>query len=97
MSKKPVVLTLDDVRVIRFNEYNLSVERYEDVYIPTKKQTEKRWVFYGYSNTILSALQMISRKELLINETQITNLNDYVKQVEKSNTRLLNLKENDQL
>lgn len=92
---KAVILTIDNVRIIRFNDMNLAIERYEDVFIPTKKKTEKRWVFHGYSSTILNALKSISRNELLVNETQINTINDYVKQVEKSNNKIKNLKEND--
>lgn len=89
LSSKPVILEIDSVRVIRFNNINLAVERLEDVYIRIKKVTEKRWVFHGYSDTILSALRLISRKELLIDETSISGINDYVKRIEESNARLL--------
>lgn len=92
---KTVVLEIDNVRVIKFNELNYAVERFENVYIPTKKQSEMRWVFHGYTNTVLSALKLISRNELLVDETDISNMEDYLKQVLESNNKIINLKEND--
>lgn len=94
---KPVILTIDNVRIIKFNEMNLAVERYEEVFIPKNKQKEMRWVFYGYKSTVLGALKFISRNELLVNESQISSINDYVKQVKESNNKILNLKEIDQI
>lgn len=92
---KPVVTTIDNVRIIRFNEYNLAVERYEQVFIPRTKTYELKWVFKGYASTILKCLELISREELLIDEMLINDINDYIKQVKKSNNKIKNLKEND--
>lgn len=93
MSDEKDIITIDNVRIRRYNNMNFVVERYEDVFIPTKKTIEKRWVFHGYKSTILKALQLISSKELLINETQIKDLKGYIKQVEESNAKLAELLE----
>lgn len=86
--KKKVILTVGNVRIKEYDNLNVTVERYEDVFIPVGKQTVKKWVFKGYSRSILSALMMIQRKELLIDRAEIKDLGNYLKQVEKSNTAL---------
>ncbi|MCM3396812.1 hypothetical protein M3638_03025 [Oceanobacillus profundus] len=90
MSKeKRVILTIDNVRIKDYDSMNVTVERYEDVFIPKDKQTIKKWVFKGYSRSILSALLMIQRKELLIDRNEIRDLNGFIKHVEQSNVRLM--------
>lgn len=89
MSKKKVLITIDNVRIIQFNDMNLAVERYEDVFIPVKKVTEKRWVFHGYTSTVLSALTLIHRKELLIDSEALSDLKSHLKAVRESNVKLL--------
>ena len=89
MAEKRVILTIDNVRIKDYDSMNVTVERYEDVFIPKDKQTIKKWVFKGYSRSILSALLMIQRKELLIDRGSITDLNGFIKHVEQSNVRLM--------
>ena len=89
MAEKRVILTIDNVRIKDSDSMNVTVERYEDVFIPKDKQTIKKWVFKGYSRSILSALLMIQRKELLIDRGSITDLNGFIKHVEQSNVRLM--------
>lgn len=72
---------------------NVTVERYEDVFIPKDKQTVKKWVFKGYSRGILSALLMIQRKELLIDRGSVNDLKGFIKHVEQSNVRLMEVME----
>lgn len=87
--EKRVILTIDNVRIKDYDSMNVTVERYEDVFIPKDKQTIKKWVFKGYSRSILSALLMIQRKELLIDRNEIRDLNGFIKHVEQSNVRLM--------
>ena len=87
--EKRVILTIDNVRIKDYDSMNVTVERYEDVFIPKNKQTIKKWVFKGYSRSILSALLMIQRKELLIDRGSITDLNGFIKHVEQSNVGLM--------
>lgn len=89
MSDKKVLVDLDTVRIKEYNELNHVIEVYEEVFIPTKKTTEKRWKIYGYCSTILKGLKTIQRDELLHDKNQITDLNSYLEQVEKSNAKLL--------
>ena len=88
MNKK-VLLIIDNVRIKEYNEMNVVVERYEDVYVPTKKQHEKKWRFKGYASTIFKALLLIQRNELLIDKDSIHNLSSYLEQVKESNDKLL--------
>ena len=89
MAEKRVILTIDNVRIKDYDSMNVTVERYEDVFIPKDKQTIKKWVFKGYSRSILSALLMIQRKELLIDRGSITDSNGFIKHVEQSNVKLM--------
>ncbi|MYL57391.1 hypothetical protein GLW20_07715 [Virgibacillus halodenitrificans] len=89
MSEKRVLITIHNVRIKEYDSMNVTVERYEDVFIPKDKSTIKKWVFKGYSRGILSALLFIQRKELLIDQKIVSDLATYMKEVEKSNAALL--------
>lgn len=89
MSEKKVIITVGNVRIKDYDSHNVVVERYEVVFIPKGKQTVKKWVFKGYCRSILSALLMIQRDELFIDKNNVTDLESYVDQVEKSNATLL--------
>lgn len=90
MSKeKPVLITVGNVRIVDDNDMNVMVERYEDVFLPKTKETVKKWRFKGFCNTILSALLMIQREELLIDRSAVSDLESYLKQVQESNDKLL--------
>ncbi|MDO6448114.1 hypothetical protein [Oceanobacillus profundus] len=93
MAEKRVILTIDNVRIKEYDSMNVTVERYEDVFIPKDKQTVKKWVFKGYSRGILSALLMIQRKELLIDRGSVNDLKGFIKHVEQSNVRLMEVME----
>ena len=89
MSNKKVILTINNVRIKDYDNQNVVVERYEDVFIPKGKKTIKKWVFKGYSRNVLSALLMIQRNELLIDYDSVSDLKTYLNQVKQSNDRLV--------
>ncbi|MFD2046037.1 hypothetical protein ACFSTA_12395 [Ornithinibacillus salinisoli] len=89
MSDKKVLITVGNVTIKEYDNMNVVVERYEEVFIPKTKEKIKKWVFKGYSRSVLSALLMIQRNELLIDRGSVTSLDDYVKQVNDSNNKLL--------
>ncbi|MCC2248831.1 hypothetical protein JUJ52_02510 [Virgibacillus sp. AGTR] len=89
MSEKKVLISVKNVRIKDYDSMNVMVERYEDVFIPKYKTTIKKWVFKGYSRSILSALLDIQRNELLIDRNAVTNLDSYLNQVEQSNAALM--------
>lgn len=93
MSEKKVLLSVDNVRIKEYDSMNVQVERYEDVYIPTEKKTEKKWRFKGYSKGILSALLFIQQNELLIDKNNISDLKSHLKQVRDSNSKLIEIAE----
>lgn len=86
-------MTIDNVRIKDYDSMNVTVERYEDVFIPKDKQTIKKWVFKGYSRGILSALLMIQRKELLIDRGSVNDLKGFIQHVEQSNVKLMEVME----
>ncbi len=86
---KKILIDFGNVRIKEYNSMNHVIEVFEEVRIPPTGKIEKRWRFNGYCTTILGGLKSISRKELLIDRHQLIDLNDYVKQVEQSNAKLL--------
>ena len=88
MSKR-VILTIDNVRIKEYDRMNLTVERYEDVFIPKDKRTVKKWVFKGYVSSVLRGLLLIQEKEMLIDKENIDSLQDYINKVEWSNEKLV--------
>lgn len=89
MKEREVILTVGNVRIKEYDNLNVMVERYEDVFNPVTKETTKKWRFVGYSRSILSALLMISKRELLVDKDKVNDLHSYIEQVEKSNAQLL--------
>lgn len=89
MDKKPVIITIDNVRVRRWDRQNVFIEKYENVYNPKEKEHEMKWRFIGYESTIKGALESISRKGLLVDEKAVSDLKTYAKEVDRSNDRIL--------
>lgn len=89
MSEKKILIDLGNVRIKEYNSMNHEIEVYEGVRIPQTGKVEKRWRFYGYCSTISDGLKNINRNELLLDKTKITDLKSYLKQVEESNAKLL--------
>ncbi|MCR1834997.1 hypothetical protein NSA56_11380 [Oceanobacillus caeni] len=89
MAEKQVILTIENVRIKEYDNMNVTVERYEEVYNQKEKKTENKWRFKGYSKGILSALLFIQRNELLIDKNTVSDLKAHLKQVKDSNNRLI--------
>lgn len=85
-----VLLQIENVRIIESDSRNVEVERYEESRNPITKEVNHRWRFKGFSGTILSALKLIVKKELLINKNALNDLKSHLKQVEDSNAKILN-------
>lgn len=84
-----MLIDLGTVRISEYDSLNVTVERLEEVLNPITKDTTSKWRFKGYLNTILDALQFISTKELLMDKNAVSDLKSYLKQVEESNAKLL--------
>lgn len=97
MSDKQVLIDLGNIRITEYNELNVQIEKLEEVFNPKTNQTETKWRFKGYSDTILGALEQIQRKELLVEKNVQMGLENYLKSVRESNQKILdaisNLKE----
>lgn len=88
MAEKKVLIDLGTVRISEYDSMNLQIERLEDVTSPVTKQTNSKWVFKGYSRTILTALESILKNELLIKKESITSLESYLKSMHDSNGKI---------
>ncbi|MGE7020433.1 hypothetical protein [Solibacillus cecembensis] len=85
MAERKVLIDLGNVRVSEYDSMNLQIERLEGVTSRVTKQTNSRWVFKGYSRTILMALESILKNELLIDKKSVNGLESYLKSVHDSN------------
>ena len=84
---------MGNCRIKEYDSMNVVVERYERYTTPPKKKGEPAevvtgWKFKGFCNSILSALLLIQRKELLIEKDKISSLESYLNQIEKANQEL---------
>jgi hypothetical protein len=87
--ERQVILTIGNARIKEYDSHNVQVERYENVFLPKTQETIQKWVFKGYSRSILSALLKIQRDELLIDTEAVTCLEEYVQEVKDSNEKLV--------
>lgn len=87
--EKAILIDLGTVRIREYDKLNVQIERLEEVFVPTTSQTEMKWRFKGYSNTILNALKSIVKNELLIDKNAVKGLESYLKRVEDSNNKIL--------
>ena len=88
MAEKKVLINLGNVRISEYDKLNLQIERLEDVTSPITKKTKSKWVFKGYSRTILTALETILIKELLVDKNSVSSLESYLNEVRKSNEQI---------
>lgn len=88
MAEKKVLIDLGNVRISAYDTMNLQIERLEDVTSPVTKQTNSKWVFKGYSRTILTALESILKNELLIERKSVSDLENFLKLVHVSNGKI---------
>lgn len=92
---KVILFTFGNTRIGRWDDMNCFVERYEEYesFINEKgkkRRTEvvKGWRFKGYAGTIRGGLELIHRKELLVDENAHTDLLGYLEAMQASEERL---------
>jgi len=86
---KQTLLQIDNVRIKESDAYNLIVERYEKVYNPIKKENSEGWRFKGFNSSNVGCLKLITKKDLLIDEKAVSDLNGHLKQVRESERKML--------
>lgn len=92
VKKEPqVLIEIDNIRVMEYDDANVKVERFEDVINPKTKVKEGKWRFVGYSRSIRTALEMIINKELLVDKNAVSDLKTYVIEVRWANQKVLAL------
>ena len=87
--QKAVLIDLGTVRIKEYDSLNVKIERLEKIQNPSSKEITSKWRFQGYADTILNALKLIIKKELLIDKTSVNGLKTYLNKVETSNARIL--------
>ena len=86
--EKKVLLTIGNARIKEYDNLNHQVEAYETYYNPKAKEETSGWRFKGYCHSILGGLQLIQRKELLIDKNAVSDLKSYLNAVQESNEQL---------
>lgn len=86
---KPIILEIDNVRIRRWDDQNLFVEREETYWNPKEKQQTTGYRFKGYYYTVSACLREIARKELLIDENNSHDLKSVLNQIEISNQKIV--------
>lgn len=86
---KPILMTLDNVRIIDTDDLNVTVERLETYYSPRDKKDITSWRFKGHYGSVLKALRGIVRNEWHIDRNGLNELESYVERIEKSNAKIL--------
>lgn len=95
--KVKVLIEFDNVRVIENDVRNVEVQELKSVTNPSTKEATNKWRFRGYSATILSALRLILKEEMLINRGEIEGLKSHLYSVGESNKKVLEAIENARL
>lgn len=83
-----VFLQIDNVRVVGFDDKNVTVERIELTKRPGEEE-KYRWRFKGYYPSVFKALKAIMTKEWLIDKNTVSDLETHLKQVIDSNNKIL--------
>lgn len=79
-NKKPVLIQIDNVRIVRYNDMNVVLERLE--LLPAKTvmgvdyPEHEDWIFKGYYGTKYGALQGILGHNLLDKEERVLQLEE---------------------
>lgn len=74
--EKKVVLSIDNVRIIAYDDLNYAVVRDE----PVKDTGELKERFKGYVRSIKGALDLIIRKELLVDMDSVYSVGTYIEE-----------------
>lgn len=75
-NEKLVVLTIDTVRVVKADELNYAIEKYT-----INDKGEGKWAFKGWAGSIKNALKIIVKREWLLDQASIENLQMHLEQV----------------
>ena len=89
VKEKNILITIENIRVKEYDQQNITLECLEEVVNPISKESSSKWRFKGYFPTVFRALTFAVKKELLIDRNTISDLKSYLKQVEDSNNKIL--------
>lgn len=84
-----VLVSFENIRVIRFDALNLVIEKLEEVTRVATGKVEQEWKFYGYYGTIKKALDIILVDELLVNEKEVSSLESFNAEMTKAQNKVL--------
>lgn len=85
INEQKVVLVIDNVRVVKTDELNFSVEKF----IIAEKNGEKteKWAHKGYAGSLKNALLIIIKRELLLPDSH-EGLQQHLEQVQIANAKI---------
>lgn len=88
--KKPVLVEIDNVRVLKWDNENYLIERKETYFSAKDKGEITEYRFKGYYGTLFKALRAIHTKGLLIDENSKQSINSLLKQIKFSEQNIIN-------
>lgn len=85
---KKVFIDFGDVRIKEYNEHNHVVEVLKETVNPKTKEEITSWHFEGYSPNLKASLQLVNRKELLMDKRSINDMESMLYEMNQSTLKL---------
>lgn len=86
---KQTILQIDNVRIRKWDEQNVFIEREETYFSARDKKDITGYRFKGYYSDVFKALLAVNRKGLLIDKNSAQSINELLKQVQESERKIL--------
>lgn len=88
--ERPVIIQVDNVRIVRWNDMNVCIEREESYYNPLDKAYKKGWRVKGYYSDVNKALAAVNSKGLLVDLNGKESINDWIKAMSDGTDKIVN-------
>ena len=91
MKEKNYIYISDDLRVYRSDDKNVILERHSKKFSVRDQEAVESWGIVGYFRNIHGALEKIIKNDMLLDENEIKNLDEYVQELRRIREDIMNL------
>lgn len=91
MKEKNYIYISDDLRVYRSDDKNVILERHSKKFSIRDQEEVESWGIVGYFRNIHGALEKIIKNDMLLDENEIKNLDEYVQELRRIREDIMNL------
>lgn len=91
MKDRHYIYISDDLRVYRSDDKNVILERYSKKFSARDKKEVESWGIVGYFRNIHGALEKIVKNDMLLDEDNIDNLDEYVQELRVTREGIIDL------